>query len=70
MTTTNPTDAHVRGKLALITLCAFFGVAGLIVIPAGLGFTDFKIATEMLAIWGSVAGTLTGTVFGFYFAAR
>lgn len=61
------TDEQVRGWLALIAGTVFFGVIAVLVIPVGLGFADFDIVKELLTVWGSVAGPLTGLVFGFYF---
>ena len=61
------TDVQVRGWLALISGTVFFGVIAVIMIPAGLGLTDFDVAKEALTIWGSVAGPLTGLVFGYFF---
>ena len=64
------TDEQVRGQLAIVAGYTFFGVAGLIVIPAGLGFTDFDVMKEVLVVWSASAGPLTGGVFGYFFGSR
>ncbi len=64
------TDEKTRVWLALITAITFFGVAGLIVIPAGLGLTDPDVMKDVLAVWASTAGPLTGGAFGYFFGTR
>lgn len=58
---------NTRGWLALLTGSVFFIVAAVLIVMAGLGGADIEAVKSVLALWGSTAGTLTGTVFGFYF---